>query len=757
MTTSTLHARLLEVAGSRPDDLAVIHGERRLTFGELAGRIRRTAALLAAATVAGDRVAVVGANHVVWIDLYYGAPAAGRMLTMLNHRLAGAELAEQVARTRASLVIGDDAALARLSLEALPDVQARSFTDWDASISSGEEAVDLVVDGPAWLIFTSGTTARPKGAVLSHRGLLAAVAATAVGRPVADDAVYLFPFPLCHVAGYNVLSHHLAGRPVVLLDRFAPDAFVEAVERTGATSASLAATMLHDLLDHLQRTGDVDRLRTLRSIAYGAAPMPPALLRRADTMLGVEFWQGYGMTELSGNAVFLPPGAHREGLAGDDDLLRSAGWPAPGVEIKIVDAAGRTCAIGQPGEILVRATQVFEGYWEDAAATAAALVDGWLRTGDVGVRDATGLLRIVDRVKDVIVTGGENVSSLEVEDAIRACAGVNDVAVVGVPDSRWGEAVCAVVVPDPGTPVDRERIVAGVRASLAGFKVPRHIFERSDLPRNASGKVVKAELRAWAAVQAAPIRRRLLLIGIGPGDPSFVTAQAAAAIADVDAFIAFDKGDSKADLLGARRAVLDRFAVSKPSRTLVIDDGVRDPDRPYGKAVARWHLERVEAFERVLVADVGEHETVGILIWGDPSLYDSALRIVDQINSRGRVSVEHTVFPGISSVQVLTSRHRIPLNRIGGPVQITTGRLLRERPPDGVDDLVVMLDADTSFTTLIGRGWEIFWGAYLGSPDELLVAGRLDDVADEIVRVRAEARAAKGWMFDIYLLRRLSS
>lgn len=245
----------------------------------------------------------------------------------------------------------------------------------------------------------------------------------------------------------------------------------------------------------------------------------------------------------------------------------------------------------------------------------------------------------------------------------------------------------------------------------------------------------------------------MLLIGIGPGDPSFVTAQAAAAIADVDVFIVIDKGEAKADLLGARQAILDRFAGRKPFRTVVVDDGVRDPHLPYGEAVARWHLARVEAFERTLVEDVGDDETVGILIWGDPALYDSTIRIVDQINGRGHVVVDHEVLPGISSVQVLTSRHRIPLNRIGGPVQITTGRLLRDGPPD-VADLVVMLDAETSFTTVIGQGWEIYWGAYLGSADEVLIAGRLDDVADEIVRVRAAARAAKGWIFDIYLLRR---
>jgi precorrin-6A synthase len=247
------------------------------------------------------------------------------------------------------------------------------------------------------------------------------------------------------------------------------------------------------------------------------------------------------------------------------------------------------------------------------------------------------------------------------------------------------------------------------------------------------------------------------VIGIGAGSSSFVTAEAAEAIAATDVFVVIDKGAEKADLVGVRREILDRFAGSRPCRLVVGEDGQRDDRLPYAEAVARWHAGRVEEFERVLAADVADHEVSGILVWGDPSLYDSTLRIIDQVNDRGRVRVEHTVLPGISSVQVLTARHRIPLNRIGGSVLITTGRRLRDGLPDGVDDVVVMLDAETSFTAMVGEGFEIFWGAYLGSPDEVLISGPLDDVADEIVRVRAETRAAKGWMFDTYLLRRLST
>lgn len=250
--------------------------------------------------------------------------------------------------------------------------------------------------------------------------------------------------------------------------------------------------------------------------------------------------------------------------------------------------------------------------------------------------------------------------------------------------------------------------------------------------------------------------RRLSVIGIGAGALSFVTVEAADAIAATDVFVVIDKGAERADLVGLRREILGRFATTRPSRVVVIEDGTRDDTLPYAQAVKQWHAERVAEFERVLSGEVADDEVAGILVWGDPAIYDSTLRIIDQVNERGRVRIDHHVIPGISSVQVLTARHRIPLNRIGGSVLITTGRKLREGLPVGVDDAVVMLDAETSFTTLIGQGFEIFWGAYLGSDDELLIAGPLDDVADEIVRVRNEARAANGWMFDTYLVRRLT-
>jgi precorrin-6A synthase len=248
--------------------------------------------------------------------------------------------------------------------------------------------------------------------------------------------------------------------------------------------------------------------------------------------------------------------------------------------------------------------------------------------------------------------------------------------------------------------------------------------------------------------------RRLQVVGIGAGASSFVTVEAAAAIAASDVFLVIDKGDQRADLAALRFEILATCATARPYRVLAIEDGERDASLSYADGVARWHAERVNQIERVLADEVSAGELVSILVWGDPSLYDSALRIIDQVNDRGLVTIDHTVVPGISSVQVLAARHRIALNRIGGSVLITTGRRLRDGLPAGVDDAVVMLDAENSFTTLIGRGYDIFWGAYLGTDDEILVSGDLDSVADEIVSVRAAARSARGWVFDIYLVRR---
>lgn len=250
--------------------------------------------------------------------------------------------------------------------------------------------------------------------------------------------------------------------------------------------------------------------------------------------------------------------------------------------------------------------------------------------------------------------------------------------------------------------------------------------------------------------------RRLLLIGIGAGDPDHVTVQAVRALNALDVVFAVTKPGSN-ELLAARRLVLERHRSVGAYRTVEL----ADPPRPwrdaddYPAAVARWREQRVSLWERALDEQLAEHETGAILIWGDPSLYESTLAVVTEIVHRGRVALDYEVIPGISSLHALTARHRIPLNRVGRAVQITPARLLADGLPDGVDDVVVMLDAHAAFARVAPEGIDIYWGAYLGTADELLISGPLQQVAEEIVRAREQTRARKGWLFDIYLLRRV--
>jgi len=251
--------------------------------------------------------------------------------------------------------------------------------------------------------------------------------------------------------------------------------------------------------------------------------------------------------------------------------------------------------------------------------------------------------------------------------------------------------------------------------------------------------------------------RRLLLIGIGPGDPRMITLAAADAVAAADVFFVFDKGAELADLQGVRDRILDRHA-SPDHRLVALTDPPRNLEGPvYGDAVASWHDQRAELLQRALLDELADGGTGAILVWGDPSLYDSTLRVADEAVGALPWPVAIDVLPGVGSVAVLTAHHRIPLNRVGASVRITTGRRLADEPPTPDCDVVVMLDGSCAFAPLaatdVGPHLDIYWGAYLGSDDEVLIAGPLRDRADEITARRAELRAAKGWMFDTYLLR----
>ena len=470
-------ARLHDVVRrADPEAPALISADRTLRFGELAEVIDRAAAWLAERTEPGDRVALLGPNSIEYVVLLYAIPATGRVAVPLNTRLADAELNALLEDAGASLLLTDPSLAHREFPVDTHPIAAPTVATQPSS--SPDEAASN--DEVAWLIFTSGTTGSPKGAMLTHRGLLAASAAGGNARAVGRDDVYLFPFPLFHVAAYNVIMVHDAGGPVVLLPGFEAEAVFDACAQHGVTQMSLAPTMLAMLFDHDRWTADA--LGATKVIGYGAAPMPLPMLQRvlAETEIGLS--QGYGMTELSGNAVYLDADRHRQAASKAPHLLGAAGLPAGENELRIAS----------DGEILVRGPQVMAGYWNRPDLTAETIVDGWLHTGDVGRLDEDGVLYIVDRKKDIIITGGENVASREVEDALRSHPAVTAAAVIGEPDERWGEAVVGVVV---ASHVDEASLIAHVRSRLAGYKTPKRIRFVDTLPLNASGKVDKNLLR----------------------------------------------------------------------------------------------------------------------------------------------------------------------------------------------------------------------------------------------------------------------
>ncbi|CAN5625128.1 long-chain fatty acid--CoA ligase [soil metagenome] len=558
-TRPVLLHEIIELAASdRPDDTALVVPGRRLSYGEFDRRVRSMARWLEQVVQPGDRVLLVSDNHMDVVTALYAVPATGAILAFGNTRHTPEELLELFDAVEPTVVVASVEQLERIAdrivdrdaiagsntrlfglggTHPAAELDLTSFLDAAALQGDALDAAALdaapAADGPhhgadqddcAWLIHTSGTTGRPKGVMLTHRGLVAAVLNTAVSRPLADDDVYLFPFPLFHVAAYNVLHAQLRRRPVVLVPRFDAGQLLSLIEEEQVTVCSLAPTMIAMLLDHADRAdragsadlaGSSDHaasagrvghsagpLGRLRQISYGASSMPLALLRRVlDELPGCGLGQGYGMTELSGNAVFLSPEEHRRAASDSPPLLAAAGRPGPLVAVRIVDDDDEDLDVqpGEPGEVLVRGDQVCAGYWNDPVATAESRLGEWFRTGDIGRIGADGELYIVDRKKDLIITGGENVASREVADMISEHPDVARVAVVGIPDERWGETVCAVVVPAASAPEpDADAIIRWSDGRLAGFKRPRVILFVEDLPVNASGKVDKRLVRTLA-------------------------------------------------------------------------------------------------------------------------------------------------------------------------------------------------------------------------------------------------------------------
>ncbi|WP_256974017.1 AMP-binding protein [Rhodococcus sp. NCIMB 12038] len=496
-TTALLRAH----AAARASAVAIRDGERQRTYGELSDNAHRVAQqLLKARVQPGHRICFLARNRLEFFELWFGCAWIGAALVPLNWRLTPHELAPQIVDSCARLVFTEHefaAGLTDLLDEEVVDIDL-SWTEWlqaDNEVELPDPAGAAKSRDRAVLQqYTSGTTGIAKGVIITESNLGHYLNATELLAIDAGSVVLGVP-PLFHIGGINLaLSCLHAGGEYVLLGDFTTEGVLDLIESHRITNAFLVPSMIAMLLDdHTVSTRDFS---SLRRIVYGASPITSTTLRRAIDVFGVEVTQVYGMTETTGAVCQLMPADH-DPDGPREHLLRSAGKPYPWVELRVVDfASGVRKDVGNVGEVQIRAVQSTPGYWHRDEATNQLRTDeGWLRTGDAGWIDAEGYLYLVDRVKDMIVSGGENVYPAEVENEIAKHPAVRDVAVIGVPDPKWGEAVKAIVVVNQGHALSEAELLDGLRDRLAGYKRPKSVDFVETLPRNANGKLLKRALR----------------------------------------------------------------------------------------------------------------------------------------------------------------------------------------------------------------------------------------------------------------------
>jgi long-chain acyl-CoA synthetase len=487
---------LRHAARTAGDRLAIADGGTRRTWSEVWTRCSRLAgALRAAGLRAGDRIAVLSSNSAEYVELFLALPAAGFAIVPLNTRHAVPELRYALQDSGARWLFADrDVGALASAIERVISLPAQYGAllqgAGELPLGDGVDEGDL-----AGLFYTGGTTGAAKGVMLTHRNLIADSFHLSTALRLAPEDRWLVMGPMFHAAGsFGLLPITWLGASHVILPAFDPADALERIEREGVTVTFGVPTMIAALADEqLARPRDASSLRLL---GYGGAPSATEVLRRARTAFsGTELCTMFGATELGplGSAL-----GHHERML-DDRRARSCGKPAVGVELRVIGEDGRECAPGEIGEVVARGPNVMKGYWNKPEETARALRGGWYHTGDMGHFDAEGNLYLVDRKKDMIISGGENVYGSEVEEALYRHPAVAEAAVFGIPDARWGEIVAAVVVTRAA--VCAEELVAHCRTLIAGYKIPRHIELRADpLPKTGAGKVLKRELRApfWA-------------------------------------------------------------------------------------------------------------------------------------------------------------------------------------------------------------------------------------------------------------------
>jgi fatty-acyl-CoA synthase len=515
-TEKTLITSLAASVAAHPDKIAFTFEGRRTDFATFARHTDQIAAALHAAGIRpGERIAYIGKNSDIFFEMLYGALKAGVVMAPVNWRLAPPEITVIVVDTQARLIVVGPELTGAIEAELanLPDVETiiategghavwHDFAAWRDAQPARAPEIAVSAQDCALQLYTSGTTGRPKGVMLSHHNFLHDI--DAPDQPEwsqwkdGDSAIQAMPVSHISGSGWGVLTlHH--GATCHIQRQFDIDMTMDMILGERVSKIFLVPAAMQFLVRHPRARGA--DFSCIREMGYGASPIPLALLRECMDVLGCGFVQFYGMTETTGTIVALPPQDH---VPEGSPRMRAAGKPLPWVEIRVVDADGRDVPQGAVGEIVTRSPANMLGYWNRPEETARTIRDGWLHTGDAGFLDEDGYVFIHDRVKDMIISGGENVYPAEVESALSEHPAIAEVAVIGVPDPRWGEAVKAMVVlrPNREPALTEAALIAWARERIAGFKTPRSVDFVDMLPRNASGKLLKRELRApyWVGV-----------------------------------------------------------------------------------------------------------------------------------------------------------------------------------------------------------------------------------------------------------------
>ncbi len=484
--------------GNRP---AIIDSERNFSWFEFGDRVARAAAVLSGFGLrAGDRFGILAQNSFRQAELFYAGYWMGVVPVPVNTRLASPEIRRIFDDAICKMVVVDETFASKLDDEELALWRERSFSierDYESMLNAATPLArhDSGEADDAILLYTSGTTGRSKGVRLTHGNLLAHGKQFAAAMDARSDDVYLHVAPMFHSADVLGTAYTLLGAAHSYVPRFSPNLVLQAVEECAVTAIVLTPTMVIMTL----QDGDLAAhdLSSLRQLTYGGAPLAVKWIERAaKSFSSAAIRQGYGLTETSCVLATLGKEEHAHAMAdGDNALLHSVGRPLDEVSIRILDGGGREMKAGEAGEIVLRGPNVSPGYLNRPEENAAAFRDGWFYTGDMGQVDENGYLYLLDRKKDMIITGDENVFSSDVEAVLYQHPNVHEAAVIGIPDERYGEALMAVIVPVPGTTISEEAMIAHCRGKIGGYKIPRRFAFLDEMPKSALGKILKTELR----------------------------------------------------------------------------------------------------------------------------------------------------------------------------------------------------------------------------------------------------------------------